>query len=493
MKLPCYSKSGLWRSIQWSLGGALGVALLTAALRSLKVNLATASFCFLLELALLSLAGSFAAAVVVSLLAFASLSYYFTSPVMSFRIADPTDITGVFAFLVTGLIITRLVTKVHMKTGSTRLQKEHLQTLYDLAQHLLALEPVVDGRHDFLEPFLGVFGIRAVCLYDAMSSEVHTAGNAASLLEEKTGQCFIQSRDLEDPAHAISGRCFRVGGRTIGAIGFEGLELPDLTAGPLAALAAAQLERTHSFLKASRSAAAAQTESYRTAILDALAHEFKTPLATILAAAGSLQEGGALSPHHREMAETVEAEAARLGRLTTRLLRTARLEREAVKPWIELIDVAAVADDAVEQYQKQSGHRAISVHRDCESAEALADPELLRLAISQLLDNACKYSAPGSAVALQIERLRNTLVLRVCSHGNKIPAGERGKIFDRFYRGMDARNTHGTGLGLYVARKIAIALGGSLELENDGASEDTVFRLTLTVPESEQNDLAATG
>src|ERR1700722_3445839 len=119
-------------------------------------------------------------------------------------------------------------------------------------------------------------------------------------------------------------------GRTTGAVGFEGLEDASLTAGPLTALAAALLERTHAVRNANQAAAAAQTEAYRTVILDALAHEFKTPLSTILAAAGSLREVDSLGPHYREMAETVESEAARLGRLTSRLLRTARLEREAV-------------------------------------------------------------------------------------------------------------------------------------------------------------------
>jgi two-component system sensor histidine kinase KdpD len=122
--------------------------------------------------------------------------------------------------------------------------------------------------------------------------------------------------------------CIRVSGRTIGAIGFEGLENADLTAGPLTALAAAHLERTHSFVHASRAAAAAQTESDRSAVLDALAHEFKTPLSTILTAAGALREVECLGLQHRELAETVEPEAARLGRLTSRLIRTARLERE---------------------------------------------------------------------------------------------------------------------------------------------------------------------
>lgn len=492
--LPWSKKSGFWRSLKWSAGGAVGVVALTFVMHRLELNLATASFCFLLELVLLSLAGDFASAAVVSFLAVASLSYVFAYPSFSFRIASPLDIVGIVAFLVTGLIITRLVTKVRAKTESTRLQKEQLEQLYDLAQQLLALDPDATGEHDFLEPFLGVFGVRAVCLYDAINSEVHIAGGAGRYLEEKTGQVFIRSRDIEDPELGISGRCIRVGGRTIGAIGFECLENPELTGGPLAALAAAQLERTHSFVKASRAAAAAQTESYRTAILDALAHEFKTPLSTILAAAGSLREADSLGPHHREMAEAVESEAARLGRLTSRLLRTARLEREAVKPWIELIDVSSVIADTVEQYQKQSAEHQISVTKDCDSSEALADPELLRLAVSQLLDNACKYSLPGSAITLHIERQDHSVTLRVASRGNPVPAGERGKIFDRFYRGIDARNTHGSGLGLFVARKIAVALGGTLDLDNErGSGEGTTFRLTLPVAESEHHDLAAAG
>jgi two-component system sensor histidine kinase KdpD len=490
--LPRYFRSGLGRSVIWSAGGAVGVIVLTFTLHALGLNLATASFCFLLEVVLLSLAGDFASSAVVSVLAFASLSYVFAFPPFSFRIASPLDVIGIVAFLVTGLIITRLVTKLRAKSESTRLQKEHLQQLYDLAQQLLALEPDVTGGRDFLEPFLGVFGVRAVCLYDAMSSKIHIAGSAGRHIEKKTEQVFIRARDMEDPDLGISGRCIRVGSRTIGAIGFEGLQHPELTGGPLAALAAAQLEKTHSFVKASRAAAAAQTETYRTAVLDALAHEFKTPLATILAAAGSLREVDSLGPHYREMAETVESEAARLGRLTSRLLRTARLEREAVKPWIELIDVSEVIADTVEQYQKQSVDHQISIVKDCVSSEALADPELLRLAVSQLLDNACKYSAPGSLVSLQIARQDHAVALRVISRGNPVPAGERGRIFDRFYRGIVAGNTHGTGLGLYVARKIALALGGDLDLDSERSStEGTTFRLTLPLPESEPHDLAA--
>ncbi len=250
------------------------------------------------------------------------------------------------------------------------------------------------GGIEFLEPFRGVFGIRAACLFDAVSADVYITGNARGDLEAKTGEAFIRGRDRDDDLGEMSVRCIRVGGRTIGAIGFEGLEDPANTSGPLAALAAAHLERRHSFLNANRAAATAQTESYRSAILDALAHEFKIPLSTILAAAGSLRDSGSLGPHQRDMAETVESEAARLGRLTSRLIRTARLEREEVKPWMELIDLASVISDTVNQYTRFSADRLISVINECDCSEVNADPELLRLAVSQLLDNACKYSAP---------------------------------------------------------------------------------------------------
>jgi two-component system, OmpR family, sensor histidine kinase KdpD len=488
-----FSKTRIWLSMRWCLVGSLCVALFTFLGYRLHLGFGVASFCYLLLLVLQSLSGDFLSSALVSLLAVGCLDYFFTEPFLSFEVMSPFDTIGLVTFLVTGLTITRLVTKVRAGTEASRLQQEKLQRLYDLAQELLTLEPDTKAESKFLEPFLGVFGIKAACLFDATSADLYIAGNASDDLEKKTGEAFLHGKDCEDSDKRFSARCISVGGRTIGAIGFEGLEDPGITAGPLAALAAAHLERTHSFVHASRAAAAAQTESYRSAILDALAHEFKTPLSTILTAAGALREVRSLGPYHREMAETVESEAARLGRLTSRLIRTARLEREEVKPWIELIDVSSVIADTVDQYAKLSAERRIFVVKDCESSEVMADPELLRLAVSQLLDNACKYSRPGSTVTLRISREDDQIAIRVLSSGNPIPSGERSKIFDRFYRGTDGRRAGpGSGLGLFVARKIALALGGDLNLDSEPeAAEGTAFRLVLPVPESERDSVAA--
>jgi two-component system sensor histidine kinase KdpD len=474
----------------WSGIGGLAVGLLTLVAFRLHLGFISASFCYLLLLVLQSLSGELISSAIVSVLAVGCLDYFFVEPLFSFQVSSPLDTLGLASFLITGLVITRLVAQVRIKTESSRLQHENLKRLYDVAQQMLALEPDATGGGNFLEPFRQVFDLKAVCLFDAARSELYLAGQAHADLEKKTGEAFIHGKGGDDRSEGITTQIIRVGGRTTGAIGFEGLKDQELTAGPLAALAVAHLERTHSFAHASRAAATAQAESYRSVILDALAHEFKTPLSTILAAAGALREVRSLSPDHREMAETVESEAARLGRLTTRLIRTARLEREEVKPWMELIDVSSVISDTVDQYNKSTSGR-ISLVRECESTEVLADRELLRLAVSQLLDNACKYSTPESAVTLSIARQDESIVVRVLSSGNPISPSEKSKIFDRFYRGLNGRHTsHGSGLGLYVARKIAVALGGNLDLDSEsGATRGAAFCLTLPVPEGERSDI----
>jgi two-component system sensor histidine kinase KdpD len=249
----------------------------------------------------------------------------------------------------------------------------------------------------------------------------------------------------------------------------------------LAALTRAHLEKEMALRAASSASAAAQAEVYRSAILDALAHEFKTPLTTILAAAGGLREAGSLGPEQLELAETVETEAERLGRLSSRLLRMARLDREEVRPRIEATDMQAVIRHLAEQYARQWPDRQISTVNHGEPAEESVDPELLRLAVSQLLDNACKYSLPGAAIRVAMESDPDGFIVEVSNSSSFIPASEQGLIFERFYRGAEMNgHTSGSGLGLYVARKIALAHGGTLSLVPDaGTRGEVTFRLNI--------------
>lgn len=460
--------------------GIFAVAVLTAACYWLHLDFATASPLYLLAVVLQSLSGSFIWSAVVSVLAVGCLDYFFVTPVFSFAVTGPLNVVALASFLMTSLVITKLVSRVRTEARVSALQKDRIDRLYHLAQQLLALEPEMAVGERLLQPFAGVFGTRAVCIFDGEKAESHMLGKSRAHLPERTRTAFLQEQDADDPVNHVSVRRLRVGGKTTGAMGFEGLEEPALTAGPLISLAAASQERTRAFQKASEAAAATQTEIYRSAILDALAHEFKTPLATILAAAGGIRETGSLGAEQIEMTETVESEAARLGSLTSRLLRVARLDREDVRPQMEFIDVAALVTDIVEQYKGLPSDRKVSLKCPAHPVEAPADAELLRLALSQLLDNARKYSLPDSDIKVELEAQDAMIFIRVSNSGSSIPATEQNRIFERFYRGAEARRfSTGSGLGLYVARKIALAHGGMLDLDIERLNEGVTFYLAI--------------
>ncbi len=476
------------RSLKQVAVGVISVAALTLVCFRSHLAFAFAWPLYLLIVLLSSLSGDLISSAFIAVIAAASLDYFFVSPLFSFTVSNPLNILALVSFLVTGLIVATLVSRVRAEARLAKLQKERLDRLYRLAQQLLAMEPEMVVGARFLEPFEGVFGLTAACIFDPVTAEAHTIGQARRGLVERTREAYIFEQDFDDRESGIAARRLQVRGRITGAIGFEGLEDPELTAGPLVALAATLQERTRAFRDASDSAAAAQVEIYRTAILDALAHEFKTPLATILAAAGGLGEAGPLArPTGNGRDDRNRGRPA--GNLTSRLLQIARLDREDVHPQLESMSLAPLIVQIVNQYSRIPSDRRITLEQRDELFEVVADPELLRLAFSQLLDNACKYSLPGSTVSVRIERRASFIAIKVCNSGSSIPLGEHHRIFERFYRGAEARRfTSGSGLGLYVARKIALAHRGALDLESGRSSQDHVT-FCLSIPRAE-NDLA---
>jgi two-component system sensor histidine kinase KdpD len=463
--------------------GALALALITFACYSLRLTFSVAALLYLIAIVLNCLDGSSRAAVIVSFLAAGLLDYFFTGPLFSFTVLQPVDVVALVSFLVTSVVITRLASRARQESKAARHDRQNIERLYELASRILTLVPVGEAESTFLEQFLPVFGMKAVCLFDAGAAALYTVGDPQATLSERTRRAYISGQDTDVPGSDVALRCLRAAGRIIGAVGFEGLQDSAVMAGPLAAIAAASLERVSTFRRASLAAAQTEADALRTVLLDALAHEFKTPLAAILTAVGGLREAGPLSADQSELAEVAESEASRLGNLTSRLVRLARLERNELTPTLEPIEISALVSSTVERYSRLwPGHKFALVKND-EDLEVLGDAELLRLAFSQLLDNACKYSPSGSEVAIEVNAQKQTVDLTVGNEGLPIAPGERHRIFERFYRSAEGqRLASGSGLGLYVARKIAIVHGGSLALDApEAAAGTTIFRLTLPV------------
>ncbi len=465
--------------------GVLAVSILTAACFRAKLDLAVAIPLYLLVIVFLSLTGDFPAAAVTAAVSAAYLDYFFTQPLLTLYIRNPLNVLALISFVFTALVITRLVSRVREQGRLSSVQKERLDRLYQLSQELLAIEPSVDAGERLLAAFRRLFGVSALCIFDTETSASQLIGGSEHDLERKTRDAYIAGSDCNDPRVTV--RCLRRVGKLIGAVGFENLVYGSEVAPALAALTTAFVERTHAFRRASEAAAATQAESYRSAILDALAHEFKTPLATILTAAGGLREAGPLLSSQIELADTVESEVTRLSNLTSRLLRTARLDRADIKPRMERMEMGALLTRMTAQYSSRFPDRHIVMKRHGGSHDVFGDPELLRLALAQLVENACKYSDPGSFVTVELERDCDCVSVTISNTGSAIDENERNRIFDRFYRGANAKtSTSGSGLGLYVARKIAVVHKGTLELEPEKNSQRGVtFRLRIPSLEPE--------
>ena len=461
--------------------GACGVAAITAVCFPLHPDLAIPAFLYLLLVVLQSAVAEFAASAIVSVIAVATLDYFFVPPILAWDINRPLDSMALATYLATSLVITRFAAQARGAARTSESKRKALALLYEAACQLLSLEPEAAAGERFLRILREIFGLDAACLFDANDANAQLDGDSQYGLAERTRHAFLERQDYDDPPSKVYVRCLRVAGKITGVVGFEGLHDAESTVGSLATLTAGTMDRARSWQAASAAAAATQAEVLRSALLDAFAHEFKTPLATIITATEGLRQAGALGPEQIEMAEIVESEASRLSHLATRLLRMARLDREEVKPRLERKDLAALVGHTVNQLRQQSAQRSVALELGRERVEVLADSELLGLALMQLLDNALKYSSSNSVVRVCLEPSEGFTSIRVTSEGVPIPAEERERVFERFYRGSTVGHVAiGSGLGLYFARKIVMAHGGSLELDHRPAGgEDTTFCMRL--------------
>ncbi len=469
--------------------GACGIGVVTLLCFPLHVNYAIPGFLCLLTVVLLSRASGFASAAIVSVVAVLSLDYFFTPPIGKLEIASPIDSVTLVTYLITSLIITRLSTEARQKAQSAERRREDLARLYQIVWRLFSAEPQAVSGAAALQICREVLDVETVCLFDGGSGKLESAGAPNQNLVEKTQSACETGCDYQDESSRISVHCLQLAARRTGAVGFQGLRGESMAA-PLSMLLGASLERAESFQKARDAAATSQVEVLRAAIVDAFAHQFKTPLAAILTAAGGIREAHGATAQQLEMVEMIEVETMRLSRLATRLLVTARLDRDEVQPRLVPTNLRELIGRMAGQYPTEARH--VSMELGTEEVQVASEPELLALALSQLLDNACKYSPAGSPIRVSLAVRDGMAWVRVRNRGSFVPPPERAKIFERFYRGAAAAElTAGTGLGLYVARKIAVAHGGSLDLEEYPAGGlETAFSCRLPLLETRTQNVA---
>jgi two-component system sensor histidine kinase KdpD len=452
------SKAGFVRGC---LVGLAAVGLLTYVAFRLHLNLSTSGFLYFLLVVMVSMWWGFWEASVTSLIAVNCLNYFFVPPVFTFTITDPQNWVALATFEAAALTVSRLSTRAQSKARAEARQRAQVEKLYELSRRILFLDRRKKMGPQIVPLIQEIFQMESVVLFDATDARVDAVGPYSGDLELLARNAYFQDGaqvgdDTQAWAHVL-----RLGSRPVGGIALRSPHLGRLTMAPVASLTAIALERARSFEKENRAEAARQTEQLRAAVLDGLAHAFKTPLTAIRTASSGLLEAGRMSGDDMDLATLIDEQAEHLNRLTTALLQMARIDAAEVRLHRESIPVLTLLEDVVERHRDQLHGRHIEISENTEGLEVFGDREILATALEQFVDNASRYSTPGSPISVLAEENLGEVIFSVHNEGPAIRASDRERIFERFYRAEETRHrAPGTGLGLSIVKKAAEAHGG---------------------------------
>jgi two-component system sensor histidine kinase KdpD len=247
----------------------------------------------------------------------------------------------------------------------------------------------------------------------------------------------------------------------------------------LANLVSLVLDRARGAEERARIEASQKGEELRNTVLNALAHNFKTPLTSIKAAASMLRSSSGLAAGpDRELAVVIDEEADRLELLIRESLNLARIEAHQENPRVEECSVSDIVGAVRSRVKRYLGGREFLVDIPDDLPSLVGDRFLFEQMLMQVVDNAWKYSRPDSRIQVTASHVDFRVVLTIRNEGIQISEEDRGKIFGKFYRGAANRSqVEGTGLGLAIAKAIAEAHGGSIWLDSE--PRGPAFRFSL--------------
>jgi two-component system sensor histidine kinase KdpD len=470
------------------MAGLAAVALVTLIGFRLHMNLSTSGSLYFLVVVLVSVNWGFWEATVTSLIAVNCLNYFFVPPVLSFRVGAAEYWVALCTFEIAALIVSRLSARAQEQARAETLHRAQVEKLYELSRRILLLDRRQTIAPQIVSLIQEIFRTESVALFDANLAHLDATGPQAKDLEELARSAYFRDSAPEDAAPTAV-RVLRLGSRPAGALALRGPNLERLTASAIASLAAIALERARSFEKESRAEAARQAEQLRTAVLDGLAHAFKTPLTVILTASSGILEAGRLSRDDAELAALIDEQAGHLNRLTTELLQMARIDAAEVRLRRECVSVLPLLEDVVERHREQLQGRRVEISEGAAQLEVQGDREMLATAVEQFIENASRYSTPGSPISVAAEESLGEIVISVHNEGPPIRPADRERIFERFYRAEESRHrAPGTGLGLSIVKKTAEAHGGRTWVVSDERTGTTFF---LALPRGARRQIDA--
>jgi two-component system sensor histidine kinase KdpD len=443
---------------------AAGLPALTAALTVFRadLNLSDDLLIYLVVVVAVTVVGGFWPAVFAAVAASLLLNWYFTAPIHTFTIAEPRNLLALVLFVTVAVAVSSVVHLAARRTADASRSTKETESLLGLAQTVLG---GADTPGDVLDHLTA------------------SHGGHAELLE-RVGRRWIKIAASGDAGHTGSTQSSS-GGATPrtprgepgeeanvpGSLRFEvrpdlALEVSGQSASATTSLlagytaqAVAALDRARLRTQAAQAEALAEGDRMRTALLRAVSHDLRTPLASIKASVSSLRQTDVQwsAQDEAELLANIEQNADRLDALVGNLLDMGRLQAGSLEPFLRATSVDEVAPVALRGLD-DADQLLIAVPDDLPLVRA--DPGLLERVLANLFSNALQHSPPDLRPMLRANENGDRVVLDVIDHGPGVPAGLKERIFEPFTR-LDDRSP-GIGLGLAVAKGFAEAMGGAI-------------------------------
>jgi two-component system, OmpR family, sensor histidine kinase KdpD len=437
----------------------------TAALYMLLVVLAAATLWGLKESIFASIAGVL------------TFNFFFLPPVGTFTIADPENWVALFAFLVTAVTASKLSSNAKHRAEEALTRRNEIAKLYELSRSLL-MEDGHDAVRSSILRTAQILQIGEIAFFDAAANQVYGTLRESQLSVAEmahaveTGEEMVRNGTVVIPV--------RMGTHVIGSLAIADRRLSRTVRDSVASLLAINHERALAIDRAAAAEIARRNEEFKSSLLDGLAHDLKTPLTAIRTCVTRLITIPPKTEEVRqELLSIIDQESVRLQTSITEAVELARIESHELRLEREETDAAELIASALSEVRDENrGRYSVNVPS---GMTLYVDPDLFRRAMIQVLENARKYAASDSPIAVEAQLRGGEAAIGVLDRGPGIAPDELERVFGKFYRGRKGRDkVEGTGMGLAIVKSIVEAHGGKVRAENrDGGGTAIRFSLPL--------------
>jgi two-component system sensor histidine kinase KdpD len=446
----------------------------------LHVNQTTVALSFLLAILAVSAVWGMAVSVAMSLVAVVAFNYFFLPPIGTLTIADPQNWVALIAFLVSSIMGSQLSSRIRTEADEAHQRRREVERLYQFSRKLLGEGNVIQLMNAIPDYIVESFEAGAAALFLPQKDKFYRSGfGAAHLDEEKMKQAFLLD---EISAEAQQGQYFI----PIRRLGISGSQLSRQSLDAISTLVAIAIERARAVEQLGQTEAERQGERLKSALLDSITHDFRTPLTSMKAAVSSLlssfhSDGSSDGTQTRELLSIINEECDRLNRLVEEAGEMAKLEAGEITLDLEAVPVDEIVDAALAHCSSSLAGRAVDVRIAADLPGVYADRERAKEALVQLINNANLYSPKDQPITIAAELVGDIISISVADRGPGIDDFEQTMIFDKFYRGKDQRYlVRGTGMGLPIAKALIAAQHGTISVTSQ-LGHGSVFAFTLPV------------